>query len=82
MVWATAIYALTQLRHLEVVTTPHLLVAVGLLVAAIAVTIGAWVGLDNAVGDVLPVPHDNGVGAQSSRSSPRSPSSRPASSSG
>lgn len=63
MVWATAIFALGQLRRLEVVTTPHLVVAVGLLGAAIGVTLGAWVGLENAVGGVLPVPHDMGIGA-------------------
>lgn len=63
MIWATAIFALTQLRRLPVVTTPHLLVAIGLLVAAIGVSFGAWVGLDNAVGNLLPVSHDRGIGA-------------------
>jgi hypothetical protein len=63
MIWATAIFALTQLRRLPVVTTPHLLVAVGLFVAAIGVSLGAWVGLNNAVGNLLPVPHDIGIGS-------------------
>lgn len=63
VIWATAIFALTQLRRLPVVTTPHLLVAVGLLFAAIGVTFGAWVGLDDAFGNLLPIAHDDGIGA-------------------
>lgn len=63
MIWSTAIFALAQLRRLSVVTTPHLLVAVGLLGAAIGVTLGALLGLENAVGGLLPVAYDMGTGA-------------------
>lgn len=63
MIWATAIFALIQLRRLSVVTTPHLLVTAGMLVAAIGVSLGAWVGLNNSFGNLLPVAHDNGIGA-------------------
>ena len=63
ILWATAAFALTQLRRLQVVTTPHLLVAVGLLVTAIGVSFGGLIGVDNAFGSVLPVAKDLGVGA-------------------
>lgn len=63
MVWVTAIFALTQLRRLPVVTTPHLLVAVGMTIAAIGVSFGAWIGLGHAFGTPLPIPSDMGIGA-------------------
>lgn len=50
MIWAAALFALTQLRHQRVVTTVHLLVATGLLVAAIAATLGVLIGLNYATG--------------------------------
>lgn len=63
MIWVTAIFALSQLRRLPVVSTPHLLVTVGLLLAAIGVSLGAWLGLNNAFGNLLPVPFDITVGS-------------------
>lgn len=63
MLWATAVFALSQLREIPIVTTAHLVVAVGLLVAAIGVTLGALVGVDHAFGEVLPVDPGMGVGA-------------------
>ncbi len=57
MIWAAAIYALTQLRRQAVVTTVHILVADGLLVAAVGATMGVLLGLELAIGDqILPIP--------------------------
>lgn len=50
MIWAAAGFALTQLRHQSVVTTVHLLLATGLLVAAIGATMGVLLGLNYAIG--------------------------------
>ncbi len=61
MIWVAVIYAGSQLRYQPVVTTPHLLVAGGLLVAAVGTTAGALVGLENAIGGILPISHDMGV---------------------
>jgi len=57
MIWAAAIYALTQLRRQAVVTTVHILVAGGLLVAAVGATMGVLLGLELAMGEqFLPIP--------------------------
>ena len=57
MIWAAAIYALTQLRRQAVVTTVHILVAGGLVVAAVGATMGVLLGLELAIGDlILPIP--------------------------
>lgn len=63
MIWVTALFAVAQLRRLTLVTTPHLVVAVGLLGAAIGVTLGALVGVDNAFGELLPIIQEMGIGA-------------------
>ena len=56
-IWIAAIYALTQLRHQAVVTTVHILVAGGLLVAAVGATMGVLLGLELAMGEqFLPIP--------------------------
>lgn len=63
MVWAAAIFALSRLRtHVEV-TTPRLLIAVGLLLAAIGVTVGAWIGMNHAFGGSVPNPPEQAIGA-------------------
>lgn len=55
-IWIAAIYALTQLRRQTVVTTVHVLVAGGLLIAAVGATMGVLLGLELAVGRFLPIP--------------------------
>ena len=63
VVWVAAIYALKQLRHQPVTTTMHLLVAGGLLVAAVGATMGLLLGLEYAIGRFLPIsPNDDRVG--------------------
>ncbi len=57
MIWAAAIFTLTQLRQQTVVTTVHLLVAGGLVLAAVGATMGVLLGLELALGDlILPIP--------------------------
>jgi hypothetical protein len=57
MIWFAAIYAFTQLRRQAVVTTVHILVAGGLLVAAVGATMGVLLGLELAIGEqILPIP--------------------------
>jgi hypothetical protein len=57
MIWIAAIFALTQLRRQTVVTTVHILVAGGLLVAAVGATMGVLLGLELALGEqFLPIP--------------------------
>jgi hypothetical protein len=57
MIWAAAIFALTQLRRQAVVTTVHILVAGGLVVAAVGATMGVLLGLELALGEqFLPIP--------------------------
>lgn len=63
LVWAIAIFALTQLRNQQVVTTAHLLVAVGLFIAALGVSMGAWVAANYAFGGLLLLAQDKAVGA-------------------
>lgn len=57
MIWVAAIYAFTQLRRQAVVTTVHILVAGGLLVAAVGATMGVLLGLELALDEqFLPIP--------------------------
>jgi hypothetical protein len=57
MIWAAAIFALTQLQRQAVVTTVHILVAGGLVVAAVGATMGVLLGLELALGEqFLPIP--------------------------
>jgi hypothetical protein len=50
MIWIVTIYALAQLRHQPVVTTAHVLLVGGLLVAALGATVGVLIGLNLATG--------------------------------
>jgi hypothetical protein len=50
MIWAAALYVLMQLRHQPVVTTVHVLLTGGLLVAALGATMGVLTGLHYATG--------------------------------
>ncbi len=55
MIWVAAAYALYELRRQPVTTTMHLLVAGGLLVAAVGATLGLLLGLEHAIGRFLPI---------------------------
>jgi hypothetical protein len=63
VLWISAIYALTQLSKQSVVTTVHHLAAGALLVAAIGATVGMLLGLERVIGQFLPLPADDRVGA-------------------
>lgn len=54
VIWAVAAFALTQVRRQPVVTTVHVLVTGGLLLAAVGATMGVLAGLQNAIGAFLP----------------------------
>ncbi|MFQ5942448.1 MAG: hypothetical protein ACE5JF_02735 [Anaerolineales bacterium] len=57
VIWAAAVYSLTQLRRQVVVTTVHILVTGGLVVAAVGATMGVLLGLELALGEqILPIP--------------------------
>lgn len=62
VIWATVIYAFTQLSRQPVVTTVHVLVAGGLLVAAVGGTMGFLLGLEYVVGVFLPIEVPDRVG--------------------
>ncbi|HET8776295.1 MAG TPA: hypothetical protein VFN76_01420 [Candidatus Limnocylindria bacterium] len=63
VLWWAAIFAIGQVRAQESVTTPQFLAAGGLLVASIGATVGALLGLENAMGRTfLPLASDR-VGA-------------------
>ncbi len=53
-IWAAAIYAFSQFRRQPVVTTLHLLLATGLIVAALGSTMGVLLGLEYLVGFFIP----------------------------
>ena len=54
VIWAGAIYSLVQLRRQPVVTSLHLLLTTGLLVAALGSTMGVLLGLEYVVGFFIP----------------------------
>lgn len=47
-IWVATVYALTQLRRVPVVTTPHVLLTSGLLVASLGTSMGVLLGLRHA----------------------------------
>lgn len=63
MLWATAIFALSQLRHQTAVNTVQILICGAVLTAAIGGTVGALLGLERAIGQFLPLPPGDRVGA-------------------
>lgn len=63
VLWAAAIFALAQFRHQPVLTTVHILAGGALLVAAIGATVGALLGMERVVGQFLPLPPGDRVGA-------------------
>lgn len=63
VLWWAAIFALGQLRNQEVVNTVQILIAGAVLTAAIGATVGALLGLERVVGQFLPLPPGDRVGA-------------------
>jgi hypothetical protein len=63
MLWVAAIWSFRQFRSLPVVTTVHFLAAGALLTAAIGATVGMLLGLERAIGQFLPLPAGDRVGA-------------------
>ena len=63
MLWANAIFALSQLGKQEVVNTTQILISGAVLTAAIGATVGALLGLERAIGQFLPLPEGDRVGA-------------------
>jgi hypothetical protein len=63
ILWVSAIFAFSQFKHQPVVTTVHFLIAGALLTAAIGATVGMLLGLERAIGQFLPLPAEDRVGA-------------------
>lgn len=63
MLWVAAIWAFRQFGKQPVLTTVHLLSAGALLTAAIGATVGMLLGLERAIGQFLPLPPGDRVGA-------------------
>ncbi|MCB0217331.1 MAG: hypothetical protein H6648_07785 [Caldilineae bacterium] len=63
VLWAATIFAFGQLRHQSPMSTVHLLAAGALLTAAIGATVGMLLGLERVVGEFLPLPPGDRVGA-------------------
>lgn len=63
ILWISAIFAFSQFKHQSVVTTVHYLIAGALLTAAIGATVGMLLGLERAIGQFLPLPAEDRVGA-------------------
>jgi len=55
VLWSSAIFVLSQLRHQVSLSTVQLLAAGALLVASIGATVGALLGLERAIGPFLPI---------------------------
>lgn len=63
VLWVCAFFAFSQFKHQSVLTTVHLLAAGTLLTAAIGATVGMLLGMERAVGQFLPLPAGDRVGA-------------------
>jgi hypothetical protein len=63
ILWISAIWSFNQFKHQEVLTTVHWLIAGALLTAAIGATVGMLLGLERVVGQFLPLPAGDRVGA-------------------
>jgi hypothetical protein len=63
VLWVATIFAFGQFKHQPVVTTIHLLSAGALLTAAIGATVGMLLGLERVIGEFLPLPAGDRVGA-------------------
>lgn len=56
VLWWGAVFALSQLGKQETVTTPHILAAGALLVAALGAVLGMLLGMERVIGQFLPLP--------------------------
>ncbi|MDX1416456.1 MAG: hypothetical protein R3293_19810 [Candidatus Promineifilaceae bacterium] len=63
ILWYSAIWSFAQFSKQPVVTTVHFLAAGALLTAAIGGTVGMLLGLERVIGEFLPLPGDDRVGA-------------------
>lgn len=63
VLWVSAIFSFLQFKHQPVVTTVHYLAAGALLTAAIGATVGMLLGLERVIGEFLPLPAFDRVGA-------------------
>jgi hypothetical protein len=63
LLWVAAIWSFRQFRQQTVLTTAHILAAGALLTAAIGATVGMLLGLERVVGEFLPLPAGDRVGA-------------------
>jgi len=63
VLWVSAVFAFSQFKHQSVVTTIHFLAAGALLTAAIGATVGMLLGLERVIGEFLPLPAFDRVGA-------------------
>jgi hypothetical protein len=63
VLWISAIFTFSQFKHQSVVTTVHYLAAGALLTAAIGATVGMLLGLERVIGEFLPLPSVDRVGA-------------------
>jgi hypothetical protein len=61
--WVSAIFAFAQFGKQPVLTTVHWLIAGALLTAAIGATVGMLLGLERVIGQFLPLPGEDRVGA-------------------
>lgn len=63
VLWISAVFSFAQFKHQPVVTTVHYLAAGALLTAAIGATVGMLLGLERVIGQFLPLPSADRVGA-------------------
>lgn len=61
--WISAVFAFAQFKKQPVVTTVHFLAAGALLTAAIGATVGMLLGMERVIGEFLPLPAGDRVGA-------------------
>jgi len=55
VIWVATAFVLTEIRRVPVVTTTHLMVTGGLIVASVGALLGVFAGLEQALGHFLPI---------------------------
>jgi hypothetical protein len=63
MLWYAAIWSFGQMKNQAPLTTVHVLISGALLTASIGATVGMLLGLEHAIGQFLPLPPGDRVGA-------------------
>lgn len=63
VLWIAAVYAISQLRKQDPITPAAILMTGALTVAAIGATVGMLLGLERVIGQFLPLPQADRVGA-------------------